>query len=78
MCGIFGIHLKKIKKLNLKLHKDIKTLSLLSKNRGQDTFGLLLSSINQERVFKINSEPSKIFERADYTDFLKFHIDYEQ
>ncbi len=71
MCGIFGIHLKKIKKLNLKLHKDIKTLSLLSKNRGQDTFGLLISSINQERVFKINSEPSKIFERADYTDFLK-------
>ena len=50
MCGIFGIHLKKLEKLNLNLSKDIEILSLLSKKRGQDTFGLLISSINEEKI----------------------------
>ena len=74
MCGIFGIHLKKLENLNLNLSKDIEILSLLSKKRGQDTFGLLISSINEERVFKINSDPTKILRRTDYKDFLKIHL----
>ena len=71
MCGIFGIHLKKLENLKLNLSKDIEILSLLSKKRGQDTFGLLISSINEERVFKVNSDPTRILKRTDYKNFLK-------
>ena len=71
MCGIFGIHLKNLKKSSQSLVKDIKTLSLLSRKRGQDTFGLLISSMNEEKIFKVNSDPSSVFSRTDYKNFIK-------
>ena len=71
MCGIFGIHLKNIKIPSQSLDKDIKTLSLLSRKRGQDTFGLLISSMNEEKIFKVNSDPLKVFSRTDYKNFIK-------
>ena len=66
MCGIFGIHLKNLKKSSQSLVKDIKTLSLLSRKRGQDTFGLLISSMNEEKIFKVNSDPSSVFSTSNY------------
>ncbi len=75
MCGIFGIHLKKIKNFRNKIDKDIRILSKLSKKRGQDTFGLLISSDNKEKIFKVNSDPSEVFKRNDYKYFMKSSLE---
>ena len=71
MCGIFGIHLRKINKSHKNIDEDIKILSQLSRVRGQDTFGLLISTNNKEKIFKINADPSEVSKRKDYKNFIK-------
>tara|TARA_B100001059_G_C17829455_1_gene583601 strand:- start:149 stop:2077 length:1929 start_codon:yes stop_codon:yes gene_type:complete len=70
MCGIFGLHLKKFDKLKENIFDDVKIFSLLSRKRGQDTFGLLVSSGHTEKIYKVNTDPSKVFKREDYKDFI--------
>ena len=70
MCGIFGIHLKN-NKFHKNIDEDIKFLSQLSRVRGQDTFGLLISANNKEKIFKINADPSEVSKRKDYKNFIK-------
>lgn len=69
MCGIFGLHLKKTINYNNNLKKDIELFTKLSRVRGQDTFGLLISHNNNEKIYKINSDPLKCLNRADYKKF---------
>ncbi len=71
MCGIFGIHLSKINKYHKNIDEDIKILSQLSRVRGQDTFGLLISTNNKEKIFKINADPYEVSKRKDYKNFIK-------
>ena len=75
MCGIFGIHLKKLGNYKNNIKKDISIFSKLSRTRGQDTFGLLLSSKNNEKIYKINTDPSEVFKRKDYKNFINSIFD---
>ena len=71
MCGIFGINSKNLNEITKNnIEKDINLLSNLSRTRGQDTFGLLVSSGHTEKIYKVNTDPSKVFKREDYKDFI--------
>ena len=61
---------KKVEKSHRRsILNDIKLLSKLSRQRGQDTFGLSFSNGDQEKIFKLNIDPDKVFNRKDYRDF---------
>jgi len=71
MCGIFGIHLKKLGNYKNNIKKDISIFSELSRTRGQDTFGISISANNEEKIFKLNTDPVEVFKRKDYNNFIK-------
>lgn len=71
MCGIFGLYSKKANQSQIKnLDNYIKIFFKLSKKRGQDTIGLSISSLNNEKIFKLGINPNKIFNRLDYQKYL--------
>jgi glutamine---fructose-6-phosphate transaminase (isomerizing) len=72
MCGIFGINLKEKLKNNQfnNLKKDINFFSNLSQIRGSDTFGILLSSADQNHVYKIATEPKKAVKTISFKKFI--------
>ena len=52
MCGIFGIHLKKLENLKLNLSKDIEILSLLSKKEGRTLLDCLFHQLMKKGFLK--------------------------
>ena len=78
MCGIFGFSYDNEKNTNYSpdFQEDISIFTNLSKIRGSDTFGLLISNINDNYIYKINTEPSAALKRNDYKSFIKNTIDF--
>ena len=70
MCGIFGINFKNKDNLKKIIPADIKLLSNLSRSRGQDTFGICISTIENEKIYKQNIDPKKAIKREDFKDFI--------
>jgi glutamine---fructose-6-phosphate transaminase (isomerizing) len=70
MCGIFGINFKNVVNLKKTIPADIKLLSNLSRSRGQDTFGICISTKEDEKIYKQNIDPKKTLERKDFKDFI--------
>tara|TARA_B100001248_G_scaffold257448_1_gene239963 strand:- start:5028 stop:6962 length:1935 start_codon:yes stop_codon:yes gene_type:complete len=71
MCGIFGINFKSVNKIDQgKIKEDIKVFLNLSKARGQDTFGVSMSNGENEKIFKLNTDPSEGIRRKDYKNYI--------
>ena len=70
MCGIFGINFKNKDNLKKIIPADIKLLSNLSRSRGQDTFGICISTKENEKIYKQNIDPKKALKREDFKDFI--------
>ena len=72
MCGIFGISFKKTKERieSKNLFDDFKTITKISEQRGLDTFGFLIKSLNENFLYKINQRPLDAIKRKDYKNFI--------